>query len=100
MALLSCGQILNFQLFSHGENKILGSACRRYHPIGNGLFQFRFSCTCLLRGREVFFQSGGTADSYSTADPDKLPLPCVQNLFILEIENLLADFHDSPLFLL
>ena len=44
----------------------------------------------------MFLQSGRAADRHRAADPDEFPRPCIKNLFILEIKNLLADFHDSP----
>lgn len=87
---------LEFQLVRHVQYKILCPAGRGDHPVGKGFFQFGFGCTGLLRAREVFFQSGGTADRHGAADPDQLPGTGIQNLFILEIKNLLANLHGSP----
>jgi hypothetical protein len=84
---------LNFQLFRHVQHEILRPAGRGDHAVGQGLFQFGFCCTCFLRAREVFFQSGGAADRHGATDPDKFPGARVQDLFILEIEKLLADLH-------
>lgn len=94
--LLSYQYNLKFQLFCQRKNKILRSAGRCNHPVGESLFQFSFGCTCRLRAREVFLQSGRAADRHGAANPDELPGAGIKNLLILEIKNFLANFHGTP----
>lgn len=88
---------LNLQVFSKTKNKILGPPRRSNHPVGKSLLQFSFSRTCLLRTCEVLFQSGGTSYSNGTADADQFPCPGIKNLFVLKIQDLLANLHGSSL---
>jgi hypothetical protein len=82
-----------FQLFGQVKDKVLGPPGGGDHAVGQSFPQFSFSCTCLLRAREVFLQSGGAADRHGAADADQLPGPGIQNLFVVEIEKFLPDLH-------
>jgi hypothetical protein len=75
------------------QDEILGSACRRDDAVGEGFLKFCCCCSSFLRSREVFLQSRGAADRNCAADPDELPGFCIEYFFVLEIEDLLADFH-------
>ena len=84
---------LIFEFVHEPDHEILGPSGRRNDAIGEGLLQFRRSSSRFLRAREVFFQSGGATDRHGAADPNELPGFCVENFFILEIENLFPYFH-------
>jgi hypothetical protein len=90
----SIGEI---KFIPQAEDEILGPAGRGDHAIGQGFLEFSGGGAGVLRDREVFFQSGRTADRHGAGHPDQLPVFHVQDLLILEIENLLAHLHQSLL---
>ena len=85
----------DFQLFGHVQHKVLGPPGGGDHAVDQSFPQFSFSCTCLLRAREVFLQSGGAADRHGAPDADQLPGPGIQHLFVVEIEKFLSDLHKA-----
>ncbi len=85
--------VAEFQVPGHIQHEILCPTRRRDNAVGQGLLQFRIVSARFLRAREVLLQSGGAPHRHGAADPDQLPRPGIENLFILEIENFLADFH-------
>jgi len=80
-------------LLQHSQGKILGPPGRGDDAVGNRLPQFRPACTRLLRDREVLLQSGRTPHGNGAADPDQFAGLCIQDLFVLVVEYLLADIH-------
>jgi hypothetical protein len=77
----------------HAEGEVLRPAGRGDDAIGNCFFEFSFRGSCLLRDREVFFESGRTADRDRTADPDQFAVFDFEDFLIFIIEDFLANLH-------
>jgi len=85
--------VLKPQLLSQAKYQILGPPCGGDDAIGESFAQFCLCGTSLLRGREVFLQSGGAAGRHGAADPDQFPGTRVEDLGVFEIEDLLLYPH-------
>ena len=88
--------ILLLHLIQHPQGKVLGPSRRGDNTIGNRLPQFRPCCTGFLRDREVLLQSGRTPHGNGAADQGAGAGLGIQDLFVLIVENLLADIHEVP----
>ena len=88
--------ILLLHLIQHPQGKVLGPSRRGDNTIGNRLPQLGPGCPRFLRDREVLLKSGGTPHGNGAADPDQFAGLGIQDLFVLIIENLLADIHEVP----
>ena len=84
------------KFIKHAESKIFCPARRGDDAVGHRLLEFRLACPCLLRDREVLFQSGRAPDRHCAADPDQFTGLGVQHLLVVVIEDFLAYFHKFP----
>ncbi len=80
-------------MIQHIQGKILGSPRRGDDAVGDRLAQLLFCCSGFLRDREVLLHSGGAPHGDGAADPDQFTGLGVKHLFILIIQNFLADLH-------
>ena len=81
------------QFCEHVLGEVLRPAGGGDHAVGHGLTEFGFGGACLLRDREVFGQSVGTADCHGTADPDQFAGFGIEDFLISVVEKFRTAFH-------
>jgi len=80
----------------HPQHEILGPPGGGDDAVGHRLLQFRFGGAGFLRDREVLLESVRAADGHGAPHPYQFPVLERNDLFILEIEDLLGDLHGQP----
>ena len=80
----------------HPQHEILRPPGGGDDAVGHPLLQFRFGGAGFLRDREVLLESVRAADGHCAPHPYQFPVLERDDLFVLEIEDLLADLHGQP----
>jgi hypothetical protein len=89
-------ELRQLQFFLEPQHEIFGLPGGSDDPVSDSFLQFGFSCAGFLRDREVLLHSNRAADSDCATNPNQFPGLGVQDLFVLVIQNLLADPHCLP----
>lgn len=84
--------LLDSQFIFEAEHEVSRPAGGYDHCVGHGLPQFSSSGAGILRDREGFVQSGGTAERHRASRPDQSLGLQVQNFVVLEIK-FIRDIH-------